>query len=736
MSHPSATKIRTTGQAMCWLVIVLLCLPVARAQEPQQPPHDGDDSVELKARLVNVDVMVKDKKGNYITDLKAGDFVVVEDGEAQQLEFMDPPSVVEARVTTPGAVQPGAAPPATPAGLPRNIVSLLLDAQTTESTQMKSVADGALKYIRERVTTTDAVSVFRIGNGLQLLQPFTSDKAKLTAAVERGFGMGTSPYASDLASTNADIAATEGRLAATGSSGDPASAAGAQSNADAASALAAMVAQRTLAQYQKLRSQLSIQQSRPVIASLAAICEAQRGIPGKKVLVLFSEGFVTTSTQEWQVQSMIDIANRANVAIYIIDSGGLSAEGPSNNGPIVRSPLDSVSGLASQESRIRASGGENVFDNVRHEGLNREQEFLYRVSGDTGGAFIKNTNDFSKGLDRIDREVRARYTLGYYPTNSKFDGSFRKVKIEVKRPGVEVVTRPGYYAIANDELVPVLTGDDKKMFAGFDAAAAKPALPMFVELAPFRFKEGRFVVPLAVEIPSTGVKIDKKGDRRLMQLDIIAVVRNAANENLARMGGNFDMQLDEEQYQAVVANKIFFRQDVELEPGTYTVDLMVRDRLSGKVAAKRESLTLSPASDLSTSGIVLSRIVTPASGRGEAVDVLKTGNVLIRPTPSREFRTSDKLIIFFDLYNATTSAESGKAQVKVKVTLAKDGKQVMRPTQYMLTDVTADPVPHITFAKFLSLEGLSAGSYAATIEATDLATNKVMTKQTAFVVAQ
>ena len=73
-----------------------------------------------------------------------------------------------------------------------------------------------------------------------------------------------------------------------------------------------------------------MQQTRPVLAALAAIAEGLRPVPGKKTLVLFSEGFVAPETLDWQVQSTIDIANRANVAVYIIDASGR---------PVVRLPL-------------------------------------------------------------------------------------------------------------------------------------------------------------------------------------------------------------------------------------------------------------------------------------------------------------------------------------------------------------------------------------------------------------
>jgi VWFA-related protein len=567
-----------------------------------------------------------------------------------------------------------------------------------------------------------------------MLQPFTNEKPKLIAAVANGFGVSASSATNELGSNAADIAQAQDTIRRSGSSGGTEANPNARSADDVSGQRAAIAASRALAQFVKIRAQLSVQQSRPVIAAIAAICEAQRGIPGKKVVVLFSQGFVTSSTQDWQVQAMIDLANRANVSVYIVDSGGLVAEAPRGGGPVPRAPLESVSGITSQESRMRASGGENVFDNVRHEGLNREQEILYRISGDTGGQFIKNMNDISKGLDLVDQEIRSRYTLGYYTTNQNFDGAFRKVKVTVRRPGAEVSARDGYYAIGEGEIVP-LSPDDKKLMAGFDAAAANPALPLFADLSPFRSREGRYVVPLSLEIPPSALKVDRKGGKRHMQLEVLGVVRDAPTEILSRLGGTFNIELDDEQFEAVVNNNVFFRQDVELDPGEYTFELIVRDKLSGKTAAKRERLVLPEAgAELTTSGVVLSRIATPAVAQPGALDVLSAGGAQIRPSPAREFRPADKLIIFFDVYNAAAAA--GKANVRVTVTLMKDGKPAARPTAYQLTDVAPEPAPHLTFAKFLSLDGLAAGSYLASIEARDMATHKVVTRQVPFVISR
>src|ERR1051325_9134078 len=115
------------GFVRIFVAILLLAL-IAQAQE--------DEVVKVKSNLVNIDVIVKDKKGKYISDLKAEDFVITENGQPQKIEFFDAPlahgEMRKAGEATTTGVEPAAPPrPPTPVA-PRNYVSLVLDFQSTD----------------------------------------------------------------------------------------------------------------------------------------------------------------------------------------------------------------------------------------------------------------------------------------------------------------------------------------------------------------------------------------------------------------------------------------------------------------------------------------------------------------------------------------------------------------------------------------------------------------------------
>src|SRR5216684_4872779 len=707
-------------------------------KEPKKSPAD-DEVITITSNLASFDVIVKDKKGKAITDLKPADFTISENGVPQKIEFFDstltpneaPQPTRPNDPTQPSndSIRPKSR---TPSGFPRNIIALVLDGQSTELANLKHVREGMVKYIRERISDSDSVALFAISGGLQLLQPFTQDKARLIAVVEKAYDSSTVSKTSEAREISGNINSLRDQIAGGASEPIPATpAAGAPGSAAAQT----MIAQRVLEQYIQLRSALSTQQTRPVLAALAAISEGLRSIPGKKTLVMFSQGFVATETLDWQVQSTIDIANRANVAIYIIDSGGLTGGAPTSGALVSGSPLGGISGGLDMEQRRRSAAGESVFDITRQEGLNRQQDLLYRISEDTGGHFIKNTNDIGAGLERIDTDIRTRYTLAYRSTDPNFDGSFRKVKIEVRRSEASVVARPGYYAIPPSQVVP-FSPEERSLLANFTKIQEQSTLPLSMELDSFKTKPGYYLVPLSFEIPPSALQFERKGDKERLQLDVLGVVRGADEDKiLSRLGGTFDVQLTPLQYESILNDKIFYRQDMQLYSGNYTVDLIVRDRLSGKVAARQEKLVLPDAgSDFWATEAVLSRHAEPQKQTARNGDVLSEGNVQIRPSPSREFHPTDNLIIFFKLYNAAVGRETGKPLVRVTVTLMKDGKPAMRPFDYQLTESAIEPVLHLTFAKYVRLTGLPAGKYSAVIESRDIVQQKVSKQEAWFVI--
>jgi VWFA-related protein len=121
-----------------------------------------------------------------------------------------------------------------------------------------------------------------------------------------------------------------------------------------------------------------------------------------------------------EFQSLMGRANRANVSIYPIDPRGLAAPAT----------------VAGQDR------------------LERLRSTMRDLASSTDGFTVIDTNDFERGMKRIVDDMSSYYLLGYYSTNAKLDGKFRKIAVRVKRPGVSVRARNGYLAPTEAEVAP------------------------------------------------------------------------------------------------------------------------------------------------------------------------------------------------------------------------------------------------------------------------------------------
>jgi len=161
--HNSFLKQRWAGASLSLLVtaaVFLSAIPV-QSQDKKRTSADDDDVIKVTANLVSLDVIVKDKKGKAITDLKPEDFTVFENGVPQKIQFFDSTLTSGNEAAQPTTATDSTEPKTrTPNGFPRNIIALVLDGQSTELANLKHVREGTMKYIRERITDSDSVALF------------------------------------------------------------------------------------------------------------------------------------------------------------------------------------------------------------------------------------------------------------------------------------------------------------------------------------------------------------------------------------------------------------------------------------------------------------------------------------------------------------------------------------------------------------------------------------------------
>ena len=156
------------------------------------------------------------------------------------------------------------------------------------------------------------------------------------------------------------------------------------------------------------------------------------GMPGQRVMVFVSPGFIFTSMLTIESSSLIDRANRANIVINTIDARGLYTP---DYGRHRRSAARL--GEAPSASRVRTAS----------QRTSAQADILAQFADGTGGTFFHNRNDVDEGLREAVAAPALSYLLGFSPQNLKIDGSYHTLKVAMaSKQKFAIQARHGYYA--------------------------------------------------------------------------------------------------------------------------------------------------------------------------------------------------------------------------------------------------------------------------------------------------
>lgn len=724
--------------SLAWSALIIsLLFPVRIYPQPglprQLPP--GGETIRTQAAEVLVDVVVSDRKNRLVTDLNRQDFVIYEDGVAQEISsFLIYRGVPESLAPATAAQPAPAEVPSVPVRPSANLMIFLLDHSTTQFENQKLVRDAAIKYVEEKLQPNDLLAVFVLGAGLRFLTDFTSDKSRLLAAL-RTTDVTASALASERASLSGGIAAGQSvQVQLQGGGGTPAAPSG-PGAAGAAAGLGArgagqgvaMLAQRIAAQYFALRSSLDQRQTRNVLTAIRAIALGVKGIEGRKSLILFSEGFVVAPNLEGELHSVVDLANRSNLAVYCIESQGLTTRELSG-ALLPQQELESI--LGTQEERMRSTGGDTVFDRARQVGSDLRESALRYVANSTGGFLIRNTNDLGVGLARVDEEMRSYYLLSYRPMNPNFDGQFRQIRVEVRRPGLSVKARSGYFAVPSG--YEFLTPEEFRLVTQARSLSASAAMPLFLRTGSFQDEGRQYRVPVIIEIPATAIQFEKIREVLSARLRIIGVVRDGTGTFVTRFGGPIQLTATKAEYDVLKPGNVSFMNTLRLPGGgSYSFEVTVSDLPSGKVSRRDQGIFLQPIEPrLALSSILLAKEVDKAPSPG--TEFLHVQGVKILPSARCEFRNGENLIFYFDIYYPQVGP-GNKTDVSVELSLLREGRPVsVRLPRYSLNDFLTDPVPHITLTRYLKLAGLEPGDYSLLVAVKDFLGSQTARAQASF----
>jgi VWFA-related protein len=704
---------RKSSRIILGLLAVSITLPI-RVLPQINAQQEKPSPLQVKSTEVLVDAVVADHKNRLITDLTAQDFEIYEDGAPQDIiSFRLVRSESDAAPGPAGQQQKAtdlASEPAAGRELPNTII-VLLDYSTTQLQHAKAIQDAAMKYVEKDMRPNDFMAVLVLGTGLRVASTFTNDKKQLVAALKKADSLSTIRL-SDRPNPEASSAGPASLDSAT------------QKNLDEE------IAARLRRMLITMTAAVDRIQGLGVLSAIRAIASAVGGIPGRKTLLLFSEGFVPGPSVELELQSVAGVANRSQLAIYCIESQGLETR--SLNGNLVPS---SQMGTRTDSTGY---GGETGFDRAQEQGQDIREGGLRELAISTGGMLFRNNNDLSGGLDRMDREMRTYYLLSYHPKNDNLDGQFRQIRVALKNSNLTVRARSGYYAIPPGyELLSSAEFQLLQQTAKADPAAAK--IPLYMRAGAFRYETNGFRIPVAIEMPYTAIRFIANSNKHSAELEVLGIVRDSAGTMVQRFGKPMQMNLTDAEYSNLKIGTVYMADEVEISSeGAYKVQVVVKDLKSNEVSSSEQTLYLSrPANAMALSTVLLAHGQQLYKVTDTTDKFLTVQGVRISPSAACQFRDGENLIFYFDIYNVALDSTKKKPDVTVALKLTREGQAVNTALpSFNVTDNPDGPAAHLTFCRFLKLPGLTPGDYTLVIDVKDALGNQTARREADFAIVK
>jgi VWFA-related protein len=596
----------------------------AGAQPTGTPPQGF--VLRSQTNLVLVDVRVT-AKGKPVTDLEAKDFRVFEDGVPQtitsfSLENIEKLAQASATSGPPPTIDLDKLPPnVAPATVLQDhrLTLLFFDVSSMQPDDLMRALKAATTYVKQQLTPADLVAVVTYTSSLRVVQNFTNDRDVLTKKMN-GILRGEE-------SSN---------LAASGSVGE----------AGSTDALGNEVVTQDISDaFTPDETEFNIFNTDEKLAAVESLADMLRGVPGRKSVIHFSSGITGTGIEnEAQLLATVAAANQANVSLYTMDTRGLMALPPGG---------DATSASPTGSAVYRSAAVSSQFSS-----MHSSRETLASLAQDTGGRTFYDTNDFGEAFQEIQSENSSYYLIGYSPSNTRSDGRFRKIHVEVTRPGMKVESRPGYYAPKNFRQ---FTREDKEAQLQQAINLDEPFLdlPFVVDASYFLRPDNTYYVVLAAKIPGSSVQLLKKSNTHETEFDFIWRATDPSGKQVGVLRDTLPVKVSGESYDMLLAGNFLYEGSLILPPGKFQLKVLVRENQTGKMGTFEEPLVLPPipTGGLSVSSVVLSNELKPVEGggrrsrsKGESDNPLNVGDKSVLPSVTNVFRTNQDLYVVLESY--------------------------------------------------------------------------------------
>lgn len=697
------------------LALIFLFAAAICAQTPTPSPTPAeDDVVKISTTLIQVDVTVTDRNGKIIRDLKPEDFEIFENGEKQEITNFSFVSNVSDTIQTPAEQQKTknnkseiVPPVALRPEQVRRTIALVVDDLGLSFESVHYVRRALRKFVDEQMQPNDLVAVIRTGNGAGALQQFTSDKRQLYAAIENikwnSYGRaGISAFA-PLEATPLEQAKSNGQEASEGDLEEE---------------------QNRIRDFNEFREDLF---SVGTLGAINFIVKGMNELPGRKSIMLFSDGFAICSPQNPDrcarivdsVKQLTDLSNRAAVSIYTFDARGLLVTG--------LTAQDNTSGVSADRlQNLSSTRSAEIFD---------KQEGLAYLAEETGGRKFFNTNDINKGLENALEDQKGYYLIGYQPDTETFDAKtrrFNKLQIKLRRKDATVRYRSGFFGVTDDQIKkPSNQTPAQQIYTALTSPFAASGITLRLNTLFGNEKQGSFVRSL-LYVNAKDLKFtDEPDGKKKAVFDVLAISFGENGAAIDQIGKTYTINVRGDGYQKLLQDGFVYYFTLPVKkPGAYQYRVAIRDSVSGKVGSANQFIEVPnlKKNSLTVSGIVLENLTaeqwqllaknldsqTPAPQNNAAVST-----DALTDTSLRRFRRNTALRYGFEIYNARLDS-SQKPQLTTRVKIFRDGKLLFEGKETPLELIGQTDLERIKSTGALGLgTEMQPGEYALQIVVTD-----------------
>jgi VWFA-related protein len=686
------------------IVAATLLAVSTSAQTPQpQQPAQPQYRVHVTSELVLVNVVVRDKKGNLVRDLKKDDFTLLEDGKRQTISTFDFENVDElktagaAEATVSGTAPDGALlrPAEKTAALDardRRLMLLFFDFSGMDPEQIDRSVDAAKKFVQTRMQPADLIALVSLATNMRVDLDFTDDKTKVLGAL--------TSYTSG-----------QGQGFDNGSTG---------SSEGAAETSGAFTADDT--DYNTFNA------DRKLLA-LQAIMQSLGKISQKKAIIYFSNGISQNGVDNQSaLRAATASAVKANVSIYPVDIRGLQAFPP--GGEAQNASLHGQS----------AYNGAAVLNDLSSNAAT--QDTLSTLASDTGGKAFFDSNDFSGVFSQVQKDSSAYYVLGFTSTNALKDGRFRHLKVQLNRQDLKLDYRSGYYAGRDfehlnradreqqiqDELASELSQTDVAVYAG---------------AAYFRQDDSHYYLSVSLVIPGSQIPFVQAKDKDNATIDVIGEVRADGKFPVGHLRDTVKLALDSAQQ--VRRKNVQYNTGFLLAPGNYHLKFVVRENQTGRMGSFETDVQIPDLrkTPLRMSSVVLSSQRVPAATKKTSgPHPLVQDQTELVPNITHVFTQDQHLYLHYEVYDAARGknpaapasangaasgaakippAKAGRDSVRVltSIEFLQGGAKVYESKPIVANEVTAPDRKAVIFQIDLPLQALKPGFYICQVNVVD-----------------